>query len=103
MDFLNLTQVLLFVQTVAWTITGKVHYLESLKFMEEGAKPYNEEFAQAAFPYLKWASWVLTLGRLVLIPLSYKYPRVSCIYFVYQMMFYCVGATFPQDFGNYQI
>ena len=46
-------------------------------------------------PYLKWIYITLTLGRLVLLLLSIKNPRISKTYFYYEQVLFLCSAAMP--------
>lgn len=103
MDLLNLAQVVLFVQTFFWVAAGKSPYQAAEIYLPKMTQSADTEQIIAMMPILKYLYLLLTFGRLALIAVSYKYDRVSKYYFAYQMLFCCVEATFPQNFGDFQI
>ena len=71
-----------------WTLflaIGRANFAESAKYIEEGGD-FDKEVAEAIFPIAKWAHIIGTLGRIVLLAISYKKPRVCRMYFFYELM-----------------
>ena len=82
-----------------WTLflaIGRANFAESAKYMEEGGD-FDKEVAEAIFPVAKWAHIIGTLGRIVLLAVSYKKPRICRMYFFYEMMMMLIDQCLPRD------
>ena len=65
---------------------------------EEGdGGDFDKEMAEAIFPIVKWAHIIGTLGRIVLLAISYKKPRVCRMYFFYELMMMMIDQCLPRD------
>ena len=95
----NLSMGYLFIMNMIWIVSGRMHYDLSLKFMDS-EETYNEDLTTSIFPYIKAAQIVLTLGRLVIVILAYKWHSLSRYFLYYDVVFFMVFQCLPLDYGE---
>ena len=66
----------LFLQNMIWMFNGKMRYKLSEQYMESDL-PYNHEWTDLLFPYLKVAQIVLAFGRLAMVIMASKWPWLT--------------------------
>lgn len=90
----------------------KANYTVAAKILEigpgttdNGGIKFNEDVAEFLFPIAKWAHIVGSIGRVVLLVISYKKPRISKIYFNYEVVMFlldqCLVKNTPIDAMNF--
>ena len=58
---------------------------------------YEQQVADAVYPYAKWTMIGLTAGRLILMLVSVKYLSITKVYIYYEMLVVITGQFLPQD------
>ena len=81
----NISQFLTVLQTVGWFIFGTMPYQLSRKYIDDG-KPYNKDFIDNYFDYIKYAFICIEFLRVVTILLSYKWINITK-YYIYIAQF----------------
>lgn len=72
MFFCNVGMLTNFLQDIIFMAMGRAHYQVSEQYMKENTD-YNVELAEKIFPFCKWATITMTLGRIFLLAFSYKH------------------------------
>ena len=76
-------------------IFGSLNYQETERFIEEYGGPENVELTKEVLPYARTAYNLFLLGRVILLLISLKYPKLSKIFFYYEQMDMVIGAFLP--------
>ena len=62
--------------------------------------PHNEALWCDFSKFLYMAMICMTLGRILLILVSYKYENICRIYFYYQVVYLTLEWCLPRNYGN---
>lgn len=78
-------------------------YHKSLEFVKTTKKPFNRELAETILPILMYIDVAMIIGRILLLLSSIKFFSIGKVYFAYQMVYFMVANTYPDDCGNYRL
>ena len=82
-------------------VNDNMNYNKSVKYMESG-EPYNKEWTDALFSFMKIAIIVLNFGRLVMVIMACKWPWLTKYFVYYHLLLVSINWSLPQDYGEYR-
>ena len=95
----NFTYLSKVVYTIMFMILGKANYQKSAEYVRKGGE-HDEDFYESWYSFLQAMLIVMTFGRIILMGLSYKYPRICRSYIYYQVIYLSLEWCLPRDYGD---
>ena len=81
---------------------GQANFQQSEKYIENGGE-HNEEFVSAIFPYVKIAILSMSIGRVILLLISFKKLSICKFYIYYQVVYILLELCLPRNYGDMQL
>ena len=69
--------------------------------MEKGGR-HDEKFFESYYEYLKIALITMSMGRILLMVVSYKNIKICRVYIYYQILYLSLEWLLPRDYGEMQ-
>ena len=82
--------------------SGQANFQQSEEFIAEGGQ-HNEELVSEILPFIKMALIFMTLGRAVLLLISFKRLSICKVYIYYQVVYVLLELFLPRDHGDMQL
>ena len=88
--------------TSLFMILGKSNWQQSQEFIDNEGE-HNTDVVSKIFPIVKYAMIAMTVGRLVLMLISYKNLKVCQSYIYYQAAYMILEMCLPRNYGDMQL
>lgn len=94
----NITFVSKVVYMIVMVGIGRANFQTSSNYIDAGEE-HNEALVESSFNFLKIVLIVMSLGRIPLIAISFKYSGICRFYFYYQVVYASLEWCLPRDYG----
>ena len=64
---------------------------------------YNEDLVKSIFPFVKMAIIFMTIGRAILLLISFKKISICKVYIYYQVIYILLELCLPRNHGDMQL